>query len=139
MKITQLFLVLAAVAVDASSTRRLRRGVNARYLNLAGEVDETTMNRVAVRHEATIDEDRHLTERQLQDSMSLRVMSMSMSLPPKVESVGDFMSGEEDPKPEPPQHLPFDPKPRRYLEEDVADLSNSMSMKVGSMSLVMSL
>lgn len=91
MKIYQFVLLFAVASVEGANTRRLRRGVNARYMDLAGEIDETTMNRVARHqiHQDVVHEDRDLMERNLQSmsmSMSMRMrhlqedMSMSMSM-----------------------------------------------------------
>lgn len=87
MKLFQLLVILAAVAVDATQTRRLRRSVrgdvNERYIDLAAEIDESVKERVARRQQkddlkAARKENIH---RELAfQSMSLDGASMSLDL-----------------------------------------------------------
>lgn len=85
MKFSQILLILTAVAVDATNTRRLRRGVasdvNAKYIDLASEVNESAKNRVARRQlnadTISAHEERHMAELEPQ-SMSVELGSMSM-------------------------------------------------------------
>lgn len=132
MKILQYILILTAVAVDATNTRRLRRGttpeVNSKYLDLDSHIDETTKDRVArhqIHESAHLEhEERHLVDRELQSmsmSMSMSMMSMSMSMSMDMR-----------------RHLQENNMDmRRHLQED--DMSMSMSMSMRMMSLSMSL
>ncbi len=87
MKFAQLFLIfaVAANAVDATSTRRLRRGadsnVNAKYMDLISEVDESTKTRVA-RRQLQADTHAARSERQMKEIelLSMSTMSIEMSV-----------------------------------------------------------
>ena len=90
MKLLHSILLFTAVAVNATSTQRLRLGtekheVNTRYLDLATHVDNETKLRVARQRRLEKDvhtehKERQLINRELQSSMSMLSMSMSMRL-----------------------------------------------------------
>jgi len=95
MKLSQLLVILAAVAVDATQTRRLRRSVrgdvNERYIDLAAEIDESVKERVARRQQK--EDPKAAQKEKIQNELALQSMSLdgaSMSLDLSMDSRVDL-------------------------------------------------
>lgn len=139
MKVLQLLVIFAAVAVDATKTRRLRRSVrggavNERYIDLAAEIDESVRERVARRvqkHDAKAAKKENAVEELRLQSMSVDAASMSFSMGSRVDmSMSMSLSMSMGLRVDPKDGEPKNPKEVEFETEADAELSMSLSLSL---------